>query len=142
MNRTIEEGSLTLAVVGGSVVQLLTAIGAVHQTGKGACDPRLGFALSLLTDDLHFIENVLFNNGFVGVLKDRLFLQGSFPLLLVPDGIGVGLEVDRTACVLSAFQDMNHGAGVPSARVFRCGIGTLDAHAVLVGGRSKNSVCL
>ena len=54
-----------------------------------------------LTDDLHFLENVLFDDGFVGVLEDCLFLYGSFSLLLVPDGIGVGLEVDRTACVFS-----------------------------------------
>ena len=107
MNRTIEERSLTLAVVGGSVVQLLTAIGTVHQTEKGTCNPRLGFAQPLLADDLHLIEDVLFNNGFVGVLEDCLFLYGSFSLLFVPDRIGVGLEVDRTACVL-LFLHRNH----------------------------------
>ena len=142
MNRAIEERSFTLAVVGGSVVQLLTAIGAVHQTGKGACNSRLGFALPLLTDDLHLIENILFDNGFVGVLKDGLLFNGSFPLLLVPDGIGVGLEVDRTACVLSAFQNSNNCAAMPTTRVFGCCVGILNAHAVLVGGRSENPVCL
>ena len=95
-----------------------------------------------MADDLHLIESVLFNDGFMGVLKDRLLFNGSFPLLLVPDGIGVGLEIDRTTRVLSAFQDMNHGAGVPSTRIFRCGVGTLDANAVLVGGRGENSICL
>ena len=142
MNRTIEEGSLTLAVIGGSIVQLLAAIGTIHQTGKGARNSRLGSALSLLADDLHLVENVLFNNGFVGVLEDCLFFNRIVPLFFVPDGIGVGLEVDRTACVLSAFKDMNYGICVLCARVFRCGVGTLDAHTVLVGGRSENTVCL
>ena len=142
MKRTIEERSLTLAVVGSSVVQLFTAVGTVHQTGKGACASRFGFALSLLANDLYFVKDIIFDDGFMGVFENCLFFDGGVPLLLVPDGIGVGLEVDRTACVLSAFQDMNYGACVPSARVFRCGIGTLDAHAVLVGGRGKNSICL
>ena len=96
----------------------------------------------MLTDDLHLIENVLFDDDFMGVLEDRLFFYGSFPLLLVPDGIGVSLEVDRTACLLSAFQDMNHGAAVPSARVFGCGIGALAPLSVLVGGRSENTISL
>ena len=142
MKRTIEEGSLTLAVIGGSVVQLLNAIGTVHQTGKSACASRLGFALSLLANDLYFVENILFDNGFVGVLEDCLFFNRIVPLLFVPNGIGVGLEVDRTACVLSAFLDMNYCACVPTTRIFGCCIGTLDALAVLVGGRGENSICL
>lgn len=102
MKRTIEERSLTLAVVGGSVVQLLTAIGTVHQTGKGACASRFGFALSLLANDLHFVKDILFDDGFVSVLEDFLLFDGVVPLLLVPNGIGVCLEIDCTACVLSA----------------------------------------
>ena len=142
MKRTIEERSLSLAIVGSSVVQLLAAIGTVHQTGKGACASRLGFALALLADNLYLIENVLFTNGFVGVLEDGLLLNRIVPLLLIPDGIGVGLEVDRTACVLFAFQNMNYGACVPSTRIFGCCVGTFDALSVLVGGRGENTVCL
>ena len=127
MKRTIEERSLTLAIVGSSVVQLLAAIGTVHQTGKGACASRLGFALALLANDLHFFKDILFNDGFVGVLEDCLLFDGVVPLLLIPDGIGVGLEVDRTACVLLALQNMNYGTGIPSARVFGRCVGTLDA---------------
>ena len=142
MKRTIKERSLTLAVVGGSVVQLLTAIGEVHQTGKGARASRLGFALSLLANDLHLLKDILFDNGFVSVLKDGSFFGRILPLLLVPDGVGVGLEVDRTACVLLALQNMNYGTGIPSARVFGRCVGTLDALAVLVGGRGENTICL
>lgn len=81
MKRTIEERSLSLAIVGSSVVQLLAAIGTVHQTGKGACTSRLGFALSLLADDLHFVKDILFDDGFVGVLEDCLFFNRIVPLL-------------------------------------------------------------
>ena len=96
----------------------------------------------MLADNLHLIENVLLDDGFVGVLEDRLLLNGVVSLFLIPDGIGVGLEVYRTACVLSAFQNMNYGACVLTARIFGCCVGTLDAHTVLVSGRGKNSICL
>ena len=142
MKLTIEERSLTIAVVGGSIVQLLTEIGAVHQTGKGACASRLGFALSLLANNLHLLENVLFDDGFMSILKDGLLFNGIVPLLLVPDRIGIGLEVDRTACVFSAFQNSNDCAAMLSIRILWCCVETFDALAVLVGGRGKNTVCL
>ena len=41
--------------------------------------------------------------------EDCSFPNGIFSLLLVPDRIGVGLEVHRAACVLPAFQNRHNG---------------------------------
>ena len=43
------------------------------------------------------------------VVEDCSFLNGIFSLLLVPNGVGVGLEVDGAACVLPAFQNRHNG---------------------------------
>ena len=37
----------------------------------------------------------------MGVVENSLLFNGRFPLLFVPDGIGVGLEIDGASCVLS-----------------------------------------
>ncbi len=43
------------------------------------------------------------------VEEDCSFLNGIFSLLLVPNGVGVGLEVDGAACLLPAFQNRHNG---------------------------------
>ena len=63
-----------------------------------------------MDDPRHPLELIFHDNGFMGVLKNGLFRYGIFSLLLVPDGMGVGLEVDRTARVLSPFQNVDHGS--------------------------------
>lgn len=55
---TVEECSLTLAVIGGSVVQLLTAVRTEYQTGKGAGITCSGLAQTILTNLLHFVEDI------------------------------------------------------------------------------------
>ncbi len=105
MQRTIEERSFTLAVVGGSVVELFAAISTVHQTGESACVARLRFSLSLLTDYLHLVEDVRLDDCLMGILEHSLLRNGRVPLLFVQNRIGVGFEVDSASCVLSAFQD-------------------------------------
>ena len=62
----------------------------------------------------------------MGVWKDGLFLNGRFPLLFVPDGVGIGLEVHRTACVLPAFQNRHNGTAVPVVGVLRFLVWGLD----------------
>ena len=73
----------------------------------------------------------------MGVVEDRLFIKGRFPLFLVPDGIGIGLEVYRTARVFPPFQNVNNRVGVPMVRISGFRAGCLDALALLVGGGVK-----
>ena len=59
--------------------------------------------------------------------EDGLLLKGIVPLLLVPDGVGIGLEVHRTARVLPPFQNRHNGTAVPVAGVLRFLVWGLDA---------------
>ena len=70
-------------------------------------------------------------------IRDRL-LDGRFPLLLVPDGVGVGLEINRTARVFPSFQNMNNGIGVPVVRI--SGFSTWGANALspFIGSRVEH----
>ena len=81
--------------------------------------------MSLLTNLLHLVKDFLLDDRRMGIVENRLFVEGRFPLLLVPDGIGVGLEVDRTACVLPPFQNVNNGVGVPMVGTSVSGLGVL-----------------
>ena len=98
----VEERSLTLAVVGGSVVQLLATISTEYQTGKGTGIACSGLAQTILTNFLNLIKDIHRYKCFVRSVENRLLFYGIFSLLLIPDGVGVGLEIDRTACVLPA----------------------------------------
>ena len=138
VQRTVEESSLSLAVVGSTVIQLLTAVRAEYQTGKHTCSTRLGFAMTLLTDLLNLFKDFFCDNRFMGIIKDCLIFYIVQSLLLIPDRIGVGLEIDDTAGVLSAFQNLYNGIATPSARFIRCRIRRVDALASLVCRRSEN----
>ena len=48
----------------------------------------------------------------MGIGENRLLFNGIIPLLLIPDRIGVSLEVHRAACVLPAFQNRHNGTAV------------------------------
>ena len=89
-----------LKVVGGTIPHFRSAVGAIDHAGKQAALARFRSAVTLLTDLLHLVKDFLLDDCRVGVVENRLFLNGRFPLLLVPDRVGVGLEVDRTACVV------------------------------------------
>ena len=94
--------------------------------------------MTLLTDLLHLVKDFLLDNRRMGVIKNRLFFEGRFPLLLVPNGIGVGFEVDRTACVLPPFQNMNNGVGIPMVGIIGFGAWGFDARPALVCGGVKH----
>ena len=100
-------------VVGGAVAHFCSTISAVDHTGKQTALARLCPAMPLLANLLHLVKDFLLNDRRVGIVENRLFFNRRFPLLLVPDGIGVGLEVDRTACVFPPFQNVNNRVGVP-----------------------------
>ena len=56
---------------------------------------------------------LIVNNVLVGVREDSLILHRVQPLLLVPDGVGVRLEVDCAAHILPAFQNAHNSAVLP-----------------------------
>ena len=61
-----------------------------------------------------------------------------FAAALVPDGIGVGLEINRTARVFPPFQNVNNGIGVPVVRI--SGFRTWGANALspFIGSRVEH----
>jgi len=65
--------------------------------------------VTLLAELLHLFKHIIVNNALVGIGENRLLFNGIIPLLLIPDRIGVSLEVHRAACVLPAFQNRHNG---------------------------------
>jgi hypothetical protein len=45
--------------------------------------------VTLLADLLYLFKHIIVDNALMGVGENRLLSQWDFPLLLVPDGIGV-----------------------------------------------------
>ena len=119
MERTVEERALRSVIVGRSVIQLLAAVCTVHQPGKDAASACTGLAVPLLANLLYILKHGFLNDGLMCIWEDGLLLKGIVPLLLVPDGVGIGLEVHRTACVLPPFQNRHNGTAVPAVGVLR-----------------------
>ena len=101
-----------LKVVGGAVAHLCPAVSTVNHAGEQATLSGFCPSVALLADLLHLVKDFLLNDSRMGVVEYHLLLNGRFPLLLVPDGVGVGLKVNRTARVFPSFQNMNNGIGV------------------------------
>ena len=92
----------------------------------------------LLANLLHLVKDLLLDDRRVGVVENRLFFNRRFPLFLIPNGIGVGLEIDGTSCVFAPFQDMNNRVGVPMVWISGFRAGCLDALTLFVGGGIKH----
>ena len=75
--------------------------------------------------------------NFVCSVKHKLIFCCVYSLFLIPDGVGISLKVDCTACVLPTFQNFNYGIAVPTARVLRQRIRTVDTFAVFIGSGSQ-----
>ena len=125
-------------VVGGAVAHFCSTISAVDHTRKQTALARLCPAVTLLANFLHLVKDLLLNDRRVGVVENRLFFNGRFSLLLIPDGIGVGLEIDGASRVFPPFQNVNDRVSVPMVRVSGFRAGRLDALALLVGGGVKH----
>jgi len=106
-------------IAGGGVVELLLAVIAEHQTGEHIALSRRRSAVPLLPDLLYLIKDFQRDDRRVGVIENLAILHWIFPLLLIPDGVGVGLEIDRAARVLHVFEDISNGAFVPAILVLR-----------------------
>ena len=89
-----------LKVVGGGIVELLSAIGTEHQTRKRTALARCRYSVSLLSDFLHLVKDFLFDNRRMSVVENPLIFFGILPLLLIPNGFGVGFEVDSSTDIL------------------------------------------
>ena len=55
----------------------------------------------------------------MSVIENPAILHWILPLLLVINGVGVGLEIDRAAGVLHVFENVGNGAFVPTVLVLR-----------------------
>ena len=85
MERTVEECALRSVIVGRTVIQLLTAVGTVHQPGKDAASACTGLAVPLLANLLYLLKHGFLNDGLMGIGEDGLLLKGIVPPFLVPD---------------------------------------------------------
>lgn len=118
-------------IAGGGVVELLLAVIAEHQAGKHIALSRRCSAVPLLPDLLHLIKDFQRDDRRVGVIENLAILYWIFPLLLIPDGVGVGLEIDRAAHVLHVFED---SAFVPAVLILRSLMRCFSALPLFVGG--------
>ena len=68
---------------------------------------RFRSAVTLLPDFLNLVEHLRLDDRRVGVVEDSAVFCWILSLLLIPDGVGVGFEVDRAAGVFLALQSVN-----------------------------------
>ena len=125
-------------VVGGAVAHFCATISAIDHAGKQAALARLCPAVTLLANLLHLVKDLLLNDRRVGVVENRPFFNRRFPLLLVPDGVGVGLEIDGASRVFPPFQNVNDRVGVPMVRISGFRTWSLDADLPLICGGIQN----
>ena len=93
---------------------------------------RFRSAVTLLPDFLNLVKHLRLNDRRVGVVEDIAVFCWILSLLLIPNGIRVGFEVDRAACVFLALQNTNDSFGAPVIRICGFRIGSLDSLLVLV----------
>ena len=121
-------------IAGGGVVELLLAVVAEHQTGEHIALSRRCSAVPLLPDLLHLIKDFQRDDCRMGVIENLAILHWILPLLLVINGVGVGLEIDRAACVLHVFENVGNGAFVPAILVLRGLMRCFSALPLFIGG--------
>ena len=95
--------------------------------------------MPLLSDFLHLVKDFLFDNRRMGVVENLLFFFGILPLLFIPNGIGVGFEIDSSTDVFFAFKNIDDGAFVPAVRILRLGVRCLYALLGFVCGGREDS---
>ena len=127
-----------LKVIGGAVPHFCSAVGTVNHAGKQTALARFRPAVTLLPDLLSLVKDFLLDDCRMGVVENRLFVERRFPLLLVPDGIGVGLEIDGAARVFPPFQDVDNGVGIPMVGISGFRTWSLDADLPLICGGIQN----
>jgi len=134
MGRADEEVLPLFKIACGGVIELLLAVGAIDQTGENTALSRCRSAMPLLSDFLHLVKDFLRDDGRVCTVENLLIFDGVCPLLFIPDGIAVGLEVDRSSDILHPFENCHNGAFVPTAFVFGCWVRCLSSVTLFVSG--------
>ena len=94
--------------------------------------------MPLLPNLLHLLKSVDVDDSRLGIVEDCLVLYGVLPGRLVPDGICVGLEVDRTAGVLTPGQNVRDASCFPTLRIDRLGVRGVTSFAHLVSGNCQH----
>ena len=117
---TLEEILSLLEIAGCAVVQLVATISTIDQTGEQACFSGLASAVTILSQHLNLFKDIFRDDCFVSIVKDGLIFYRIISLFLVPDRIGESLEVDGTAGILSALQNISVCCLVPFAWILRC----------------------
>ena len=92
--------------------------------------------MAMLADFLHALKYIFFDDRFVMVGEDRLFVLRVQTPLLIPQGIGVTLEVYQTSCIIPHLQDLRYHGAVPMAGILRDHAESVDASRILVGCRT------
>ena len=126
-----------LKVIGSAVPHFRSAVGTVNHAGEQAAFACFCSTVTLLTDLLHLVKDFLLDDRRMGVVENCLLFNGRFPLFLIPNRIGIGLEIDGASRVFPPFQNVNDRVGVPMVRISGFRAGRLDALALLVGGGIK-----
>ena len=96
--------------------------------------PRFRPAVTLLPYLLYLVKGGKVNDGWMRIVEHSSVFFRGFPLLFVPNGIGVGLEVDRAAGVLLPFQNMDYRVGTPVVRIGGLRAWALDPVCPLIRG--------
>ena len=104
---------LPLIVVGDTVIQLLSAIGAVQQSRKGTDDAAFRGPAAVLAKLLHQGKGFPVDNSGMGILEDLPFLRRPLNFLFVLEGLGGAAEVHRIAAVFLLAEDVRHSGRAP-----------------------------
>ena len=107
---------LPLVVVGDTVIQLLTAVGAVQQSRKGADNAAFRGPTAVFAKLLHQGEGFPVDDGRMGILEDLPFIRRALDFLLVLEGLGGAAKIHRIAAVFLLAENVRHGGRTPVVR--------------------------
>ncbi len=94
-----------LKIAGGTITHLCFAVGAIYETGKNVGFTGFRSAVPLPPNLLDLVKHFYLNDCRVRVIEHGPVFFRALPLLLIPDGIGVGIEIDGAAGVLITFKN-------------------------------------
>ena len=103
---------------------------------------RFCSAMTLLPDFLNLVEHLWLDNRRMRVVEHSSVFFRILSLLLVPDGVGEGFEVDCAAGVLLAFQNVNNRIRVPMIWIGSFRIRRLDSFLALIRSRVQDLLFL
>ena len=89
-----------------TVPHLGLAVRTIDQPGKHMGFACLSPSIPLRSNFLDFLKHLRIDDRRLGVVEDCLLLDRIIPLFLIPDRIGVGLEVYGTAGILLTLQNV------------------------------------